>query len=140
MSYWQQVEAIARAGRDRRAIYLGDFNLDPGTDTRPYAKALTRLTDDGFTLAQPKGDWSYHGGNGTGGTRIDHALATPGLSFTDARYLYKAGRHLLAGVANGSAPLSDHALLSIRVARLPAHGDPPTMHRKCIANGPPARS
>ena len=115
VSYWQQVEAIARAGRDRRAIYLGDFNLDPGTDTRPYAKALTRLTADGFTLAQPKGDWSYHSGNGNNGTRIDHALTTPGVRVTDARYLYKAGRHLLAGPANGSAPLSDHALLSVRI-------------------------
>ena len=117
VSYWQQVEAIARTGRDRRAIYLGDFNLDPSTDTRPYAQVFPRLAAEGFTLARPKGDWSYHGGNGPGGTRIDHALATPGLSFTDARYLYKAGRHLLAGTANGTAPLSDHALLSLRIPR-----------------------
>jgi len=40
----------------------------------------------------------------------------------DARYLYKAGRHTLAGLANGhgndnSGPLSDHALLSLRIPR-----------------------
>ena len=36
----------------------------------------------------------------------------------DARYLYKAGRHTLAGLANGHGePLSDHALLSIRLQR-----------------------
>ena len=35
---------------------------------------------------------------------------------TDARYLYKAGRHSLAGPTNGAAkPLSDHAALSIRI-------------------------
>jgi endonuclease/exonuclease/phosphatase family metal-dependent hydrolase len=115
LGYWQQVEAIARSGRDRRVIYLGDFNLDPTTDTRPCAEVFPRLETDGFTLARPTGDWSYHSGNGDGGTRIDHALAAPGLRVTDARYVYKAGRHLLAGPANGSAPLSDHALLSIRL-------------------------
>jgi len=118
LGYWNQVESIARTARDRRVVFLGDFNLDPHTDTRPCAQAFPRLTDDGFTLAQPKGDWSYHSGNGQGGTRIDHALATPALQFSDARYLYKAGRHLLAGPANGTAALSDHALLSIRLRRL----------------------
>jgi hypothetical protein len=39
------------------------------------------------------------------------------VQFTDARYVYKTGRHLLAGPANGTTPLSDHALLSIRIAR-----------------------
>lgn len=117
LGYWNQVESIARTARNRRVVFLGDFNLDPSTDTRPCAEVFPRLTGDGFTLARPKGDWSCHSGNGYGGTRIDHALATPGLVFTDARYLYKAGRHLLAGPANGSAPLSDHALLSIRITR-----------------------
>jgi hypothetical protein len=78
-----------------------------------------RLEADGFTLARPKGDWSCHSGNGhnDGGTRIDHALATPGLRMSEARYVYKAGRHLLAGAANGTDPLSDHAVLSVRVER-----------------------
>ena len=117
VTYWQQFETIARAGRERRAIFLGDFNTDPSTDTRPYAQVFPRLEADGFALARPRGDWSYHSGNGHAGARIDHALAAPGLAFTDARYLYKAGRHLLAGPANGTAPLSDHALLSIRLPR-----------------------
>ena len=82
-----------------------------------------RLTADGYTLAQPKGDWSYHAGHGSsGGTRVDHALASPALHITDARYLYKAGRHTLAGPAKGLGnghddALSDHALLSIRLQR-----------------------
>ena len=116
-SYWRQVEAIAQSARDRRLVFVGDFQLDPHTDSRACAEVFPRLTGDGFTLARPKGDWSCHGGNGHGGTRIDHALASPGLAFSDARYLYKAGRHLLAGQANGTAPLSDHALLSIRIPR-----------------------
>jgi hypothetical protein len=49
-------------------------------------------------------------------TRVDHAFACPGMQLTDARYLYKAGRHSLAGPANGAAkPLSDHAALSVRI-------------------------
>jgi hypothetical protein len=39
------------------------------------------------------------------------------VAINEARYIYKAGRHLLAGQANGTTPLSDHALLSIRVTR-----------------------
>jgi len=35
----------------------------------------------------------------------------------EARYLDKAGRHLLADQANGSIPLSDHALFSSRIPR-----------------------
>ena len=104
-------------------IFLGDFRCDPHTDTRPCAALFPRLTNDGYTLAQPKGDWSCHAGHGSaGGTRVDHALASPALTLTDARYLYKAGRHTLAGPANGHGnghddALSDHALLSIRLER-----------------------
>ena len=44
----------------------------------------------------------------------------------DARYLYRAGRHTLAGTGTGHGndhgngpgePLSDHALLSLRIPR-----------------------
>jgi hypothetical protein len=116
--YWNQVEGIARAARDRRVIFLGDFNCDPFTDTRPCTQVFPRLQADGFRLPEPKGDWSYHSGNGHGGSRIDHALASPSLSVKEARYVYKTGSHTLAGPANGHGPaLSDHALLSIRVAR-----------------------
>jgi hypothetical protein len=121
--YWSQVEGIARTARDRRVIFLGDFYCDPFTDTRPCTQVFPRLQADGFRLPEPKGDWSYHSGNGHGGSRIDHALASPAVVINEARYLYKAGRHLLAGQANGTTPLSDHALLSIRIARPhePAH-------------------
>jgi hypothetical protein len=117
--YWRQVEDIARAARDRHVIFLGDFRCDPHTQLRVGDALFPRLTADGFTLAQPKGDWSYHAGHGSsGGTRVDHALACPDLTLTDARYLYKAGRHTLAGpVTNHGDALSDHALLSIRLQR-----------------------
>ena len=118
-AYWRQVEDIARAARDRPVIFLGDFRCDPHTDTRPCAALFPRLTLDGYALAQPKGDWSCHAGkDASGGTRVDHALASPTLGITDARYVYKAGRHTLAGPANGHGDaLSDHALLSVRLQR-----------------------
>jgi exonuclease III len=117
--YWRQVEDIARAARDRPVIFLGDFRCDPHTQLRLGDALFPRLTADGYTLAQPKGDWSYHAGkDAQAGTRVDHALASPALRLTDARYLYKAGRHSLAGPANGHGDaLSDHALLSIRLQR-----------------------
>jgi len=116
--YWNHVESIARAARDRRVIFLCDFNCDPFTHTRPCEQVFPRLQADGFRLPEPKGDWSYHAGNGSSGSRIDHALASPALSVKEARYIYKTGQHTLAGPANGHGPaLSDHALLSIRLAR-----------------------
>ena len=130
LGYWSQVETIARSGRNRRLVFLGDFQLDPATDTRPCAQVFPRLRADGFQLARPRGDWSCHAGQGDGGTRIDHALATPGVAISDARYLYKSGRHLLAGAAKGhGAPLSDHALLSIKLQR-PATTDRPVRERR----------
>jgi endonuclease/exonuclease/phosphatase family metal-dependent hydrolase len=125
LGYWRQVEEIARIARDRPVIFLGDFRCDPHTDTRPCAALFPRLTADGFNLAQPKGDWSYHapGKDSREGTRVDHAITTPALRITDARYLYRAGRHTLAGPAIGHGDaLSDHALLSIRL-QLPIQVD-----------------
>ena len=116
--YWKQVESIARTARERRVIFLGDFNCDPHNDTRPCAAVFPRLRADGFELANPAGEWSYHSCNGSGGTRVDHALASPAVAIREAKYVYKSGRHLLAGPANGSGPaLSDHAVLSIRISR-----------------------
>jgi len=92
---------------------------DPHTDTRSSAEALTRLPQrEGFHLPHPTGEWSCRAEDGRSTTRIDHAIASPGLRVLEARYLYKAGRHVLAGAANGHGePLSDHALLSIRLER-----------------------
>jgi exonuclease III len=116
LGYWQQVEGIARSARGRRVVFLGDFNLDPHADTRPGTQVFPRLTSEGFTLTNPRGDWSYQ--TGSTGTRIDHALATPDLRLADACYVYRIGRHTLAGPAKGRGPaLSDHAVLSIRVER-----------------------
>lgn len=93
--------------------------FDPHTDTRPCTEALRRIKQHGVTLPNPAGAWSYHAPNGTanaaGATRVDHAIVSLQLRVTDARYLYRAGHHTLAG--NGhSEPLSDHAALSIRIA------------------------
>jgi endonuclease/exonuclease/phosphatase family metal-dependent hydrolase len=114
--YWSQVEQIARMGKDRRVIFIGDFNTDPHTDTRPCARSLQRLTAEGFGLPQPLGEWSYHSGNGQPGARVDHVMTSPALAVQEARYVYKAGRHVLAAPASGrAAGLSDHAALSVRL-------------------------
>jgi endonuclease/exonuclease/phosphatase family metal-dependent hydrolase len=121
--YWQQVAGIAQLGQGRPLLLLGDFNCDPHTDTRPCTEALRRLQQrEGFHLPNPIGDWSCRTEDGRSTTRIDHALASPALRVLEARFLYKAGRTLLAGPANGdvndhSGPLSDHALLSIKLER-----------------------
>jgi hypothetical protein len=83
------------------------------TTTDPCPTARNGVCDVPVTC--PQGDWSYHTGDG-GGTRVDHALASSAVPIKDARYVYKTGRHILAGPANGrGAALSDHAVLSIRI-------------------------
>lgn len=115
--YWHQVESIIQVAKGRQILFVGDFNCDPHTDTRPCAAVFPRLRQAGFHLPNPAGEWSYRSADGSATTRIDHALASPRLCISDARYLYKAGRTVLAGQANGHGePLSDHALLSVRLA------------------------
>lgn len=111
--YWTQVERIARGARGRSLVLLGDFGTDPHTDTRPCMEPCRRLIDDGYQLPVADGPWSHCADDGRT-SRVDHALASPTLAITDARYLYRSGRHLLAGPSQ-AAPLSDHAALSLRV-------------------------
>jgi hypothetical protein len=114
--YWSQVEQIARMGKDRRVVFIGDFNTDPHTDSRPCASSFQRLTAEGFSLPQPSGEWSYHSGNGQRGIRVDHVMTSPAVAVQETRYLYKAGQHVLAAPASGrAAGLSDHAALSVRL-------------------------
>ena len=115
--YWNQVAHIVRLARERRVIFIGDLGTDPATDTRGCAAPLQRLFADGFALARPEGDWSHRLPDGRT-TRVDHAFTTPRLRIGGARYLYKAGRQRLVGAVNDAGDsLSDHALLSIRIAR-----------------------
>jgi len=137
LGYWQQVAAIMHGARARPTLFIGDFNCDPHTDTRPCTEALRRLQQrEGFHLPNPAGEWSCRAEDGRSTTRIDHAIASPALRVLEARYLYKAGRHPLAGPANGHGePLSDHALLSIRLQRPTRLGRPtrpnPADHDRC---------
>jgi hypothetical protein len=71
LGYWRQVEDIARAARNRPVIFVGDFRCDRHVQTRLGDGVIPRLTADGCTLAQPKGDWSYHAGEDA---LSDHAL------------------------------------------------------------------
>jgi hypothetical protein len=114
--YWGQVERIARGARSRNVVFIGDFAADPHDEPRSFAASFERLKQEGFHWPKPIGPWSYRYTDTGATTRVDHAFACPGLTLTDARYLYRAGRHTLAGNANGHGPpLSDHAALSIRV-------------------------
>ena len=116
VGYWGQVERIARGARDRPAVFIGDFSSDPYHEPRSFVSSFLRLRSEGFHWPRPAGEWSYRHQDTGATTRVDHAFACPGLQLTDARYLYKAGRHSLAGPANGAGPpLSDHAALSIRI-------------------------
>ena len=111
--YWRQVERIARGARARALVLIGDFGTDPHTDTRPCMEPCRRLLEDGYQLPIADGAWSYRADDGRT-TRVDHALAAPSVAIAETRYLYRAGRHTLAGQPD-TAPLSDHAVLSIRL-------------------------
>jgi hypothetical protein len=114
-TYWGQVESILGGATDRSLVMIGDVNCDPHSDDKAGSRALNRLRDRGFSLPKPAGDWSYCSTDGSKSSCIDHSIASPGLQVLSANYRHKHGGTVLAGLAD-QEPLSDHALLSVKVA------------------------
>jgi hypothetical protein len=118
LGYWQQVEGDrpVRPRASRRVPRR--LQLDPHTDTRPCAQVFPRLTSEGFTLANPRATGATTPATAWRHPHRPRARQSHGYALTEARYLYKTGRHTARRPANGHGPaLSDHALLSIRVER-----------------------
>jgi exonuclease III len=115
--YWGQLGRIITKTRDRSIIFIGDFNCDPTKITTPGSRELKNLCSTGFTVAEPKGSWSYISNNGMQTSRIDHALISPSIGPCTASYVYRYGEVILAGPKHEN-PVSDHAALVLDVRNM----------------------
>lgn len=70
---------------------------------------MTALRADGWNIPTPSGPWSY-----ISGSRIDHAIASPGIAMKDTEYVAQIGDIELASQNKGTR-ISDHAALIVHV-------------------------
>jgi exonuclease III len=105
---WLREQADNWGGR--QSVVLGDLNTGPHRARSWQWRSLESFTERGWSLHTPAEGWSYMSKTGHM-SRIDHALLSPALTATDARYVTEVGGMVLAG-RHPPAP-SDHAVLVI---------------------------
>ena len=105
--YWDAFVKLTGTVVDRRICFIGDFNADPDRAIHVAAKRFSSLRDHGWKVARAEGNWSFKSG-----TRIDHALASPGFpQIAGAQYIASSDDLTLAGSSPDA--ISDHAALVI---------------------------
>ena len=114
--FWNELSQFIRSARTRPIVFIGDLNANPSMERRPGGKTLAALRRDGWQIPEPVGKWSYR--NSKAGTRIDHAVISPGLSIANAVYEIEIGGLRCAGPEKH---LYDHAPLAVEIdVRLPS--------------------
>jgi hypothetical protein len=93
---WQWLLHAASALKHRRAVILGDFELDTRHDHAAAQQQLRPFLGDGWQRAV-QADGSDYCTTGDAGLRLDHAFLSPSILRIDARYALAAGGIRLAG-------------------------------------------
>jgi endonuclease/exonuclease/phosphatase family metal-dependent hydrolase len=116
--YWKWFEEALKVWHGRRVIFVGDFNADPYRGKDQHDLFMGRLKGDPeWVFPEPIGKgWSFQSDrNKTHKTSlIDHVLINPLVAFTEARYVYESGGHVLVDAAREG--ISDHAALLVDIA------------------------
>lgn len=115
--YWQSLTEIIRSTIARRIIFIGDFNADPDANRHPGARYMSTLRSDGWNIPTASGAWSY-----ISGSRIDHAIVSPGISVKDTKYVAQISDIELAS-QNRETRISDHAALVLHVDLGASHAE-----------------
>jgi len=116
--YWKWLEETLQAWRGRRVVFIGDFNADPHRARTKHDLFMSSLKGDiGWVFPEAVGKgWNFQ--SGTNKTHkpslITHALTSPLLAVTEARYIYESGAHVLVDAVEKG--LSDHAALLVDIA------------------------
>jgi endonuclease/exonuclease/phosphatase family metal-dependent hydrolase len=109
-AYWEGLEKLVAPARDRRIVFIGDFNADPETPRYVGCGYLRRLAESGWFIPRPEGDWSCET-RARRHSRIDHALVSPLLGPASTRYSVGINGDRIVG--NGHGAVSDHAALVV---------------------------
>lgn len=114
-AYWAELAEIMESAQDRPILFAGDVNYDPFMKAKmPGAKTVPFHLCEGYSIPNPKGEWSYLGYTGKG-TRIDHVLHSSQVRIKNAEYIAWIRGRFLAG-EKIKKPVSDHAVLRFEVA------------------------
>jgi hypothetical protein len=93
---WDWLVRAAQTLKHRRAILIGDFDLDADDERGGRIDLLRHLTDAGWQHAVPADGARYRMANGDA-ARLDHAFLSPSIRKIDARYDLAAAGFSLAG-------------------------------------------
>lgn len=93
---WKWLLRAAAALKHRRAVMLGDFELDVRHDHAAAQHQLRQLMGDGWQRAV-QADGADYRTTGDEGLRLDHAFLSPSIQRIDARYALAAAGIRLAG-------------------------------------------
>jgi hypothetical protein len=93
---WKWLLHAAAALKHRRAVMLGDFEMDVCHDHASTQHQLRQLTDDGWQRAV-QADGADYRTTGDEGLRLDHAFLSPSIQRIDARYTLAVAGIRLAG-------------------------------------------
>lgn len=113
-AYWGELAEIMESVRERPILFAGDVNYDPFQKAKqPEADMVPFHLCDGYTIPNPKGDWSYLAHSGKG-FKIDHVIHTPQAAVENVEYIDWIRGRFLAGEKT-KKPISDHAVLRFEV-------------------------
>jgi hypothetical protein len=93
---WESLFRAARTLRHRRAILIGDFDVDAGDAQADGIDHLRQLTDAGWRHAVPTGGSGYPTARADEG-KLDHAFLSPSMQQIDARYTLAVAGFRLTG-------------------------------------------
>jgi len=92
---WERLVRAATALKHRRAILIGDFDVD-ANERADGTDHLRHLTDAGWKHAVSVDGSGYRTATGDAG-RLDHAFLSPSIQMIDARYVLAAAGFRLTG-------------------------------------------
>jgi hypothetical protein len=93
---WERLVRVATTLKHRRAILIGDFDIDAHDGRADGIDHLQQLTDAGWKHAVPTDGGGYPTASGDAG-RLDHAFLSPSIQQVDARYALAAAGFRLTG-------------------------------------------
>ena len=93
---WKWLLRAAAALKHRRAVMLGDFELEARHNHASAQQQLRHLMGDGWQRAV-QADGADYCTSGDAGLRLDHAFLSPSIQRIDARYALAVAGIRLAG-------------------------------------------
>lgn len=100
---WAWLARAAATLKQRRAILIGNFDVDSNDERADGADHLRQLTNAGWKHAVPTDGAGYPTASGDA-ARLDHAFLSPSVQQVNARYAIAAAGVRLTGTTDSPSP------------------------------------